>query len=354
VIILVQDLRSLDLSEMLQLMEELNEPAFRAKQLFAWVHNKEISSLDEAGNLGKGLLEKLSQKVLISSLNIVKKQVSQDGTTKFLLALPDGNYIECVLMCYRGDRSKKRNTLCISTQVGCAMGCGFCATGKSGFTRNLTVGEILGQVYTVNNFLSQEKDGYKIGNVVYMGMGEPLLNYANVIKSVRLLNSKDGQNISMRRITISSCGIAPQIKKLADQKLDLVLAISLHAPTNELRSKIMPINHKYPLEKLKKACQYYNEVTKKRITFEYALIKDFNDQPQHSKELAQFLKGIHCHVNLIPINSVPGSSFTRPSKKRIYEFLREIKELGVEVSIREEKGTDIDAACGQLRGKVVN
>lgn len=347
------DLRSLDLEDMMELMADFQEPAFRAKQLFNWIHSKGIKDLKEITNLNKTLLDKLQEKTEITSLNLRKKQVAKDGTIKFLFSLADYNYIECVLMRYRGDKSKQRNTLCISSQVGCAMGCGFCATGLGGYKRNLTVGEILGQVYIVNDFLKQEANDLKIGNVVYMGMGEPLLNFNNVLKSIMLLNHSAGQNISMRRISISTCGIIPKIKELAQKGVDVVLAISLHAPTDKLRSKIMPINDKYPLSELKKACKFYTEKTNRRITFEYALVADFNDHKKHAAQLAEFLQGLLCHVNLIPINSVGQVAYKRPEKKKIQEFYQELIRLGVKASIREEKGTDIDAACGQLRGKVV-
>jgi len=350
---LSKDLRSLNIGKMEQLMQDLKEPTYRARQLFHWIHNKGVSRLDKITNFNKQLLAKLNKETEIASLELIKKQVSQDGTAKYLFALADKSYIECVLMRYRGTKSKKRNTLCVSTQVGCAMGCGFCATGQGGFKRNLTVGEIVGQVYTVNNILRNLEEQFKIGNVVYMGMGEPLLNFINVLNSISLLNDPRGQNISMRRITLSTCGIVPKIRELAQKNLDIVLAISLHAPTNELRSQIMPVNDRYPLEELKDACKYYVETTKRRITFEYALVADFNDQKKHAYELAEFLKGILCHVNLIPVNSVGQVNFKRPEKYRVYEFQKELKNLGVEASIREEKGTDIDAACGQLRGKVV-
>jgi len=347
------DLRSLDLAEMKVLMEELNEPPFRAKQLAEWIHKKEVESFTPITNFSKELKEKLSLKTKISCLKPVKHQVSKDGTVKFLFSLEDNNYIECVLMRYRGDKSKKRNTLCVSSQVGCAMGCGFCATGLGGFQRNLTAGEILSQVYTVNNYLKDENEEFKIGNVVYMGMGEPLLNFDHVLKSIRLLNEPYGQNISIRRITISTCGILPRIKDLADLDLDIVLAVSLHAPTNQLRSQIMPVNQQYPLEKLKETCLYYIEKTRRRITFEYALVNDFNDSRRHAYQLAELLKGILCHVNLIPVNPTVTDKYQRPVKEKVQEFLQVLTVAGIEASIREEKGTDILAACGQLRGKVV-
>ncbi|MDK2823507.1 MAG: rRNA (adenine2503-C2)-methyltransferase [Clostridia bacterium] len=343
-----KDLRSMNLHDMEQLMQSFKQPTFRAKQLFDWIHNKAVTDFYEMTNLGNQLLERLVKETEISTLQFIKKQVSKDGTTKYLFTLKDNNYIECVLMPYRGTKSKQRNTLCVSSQVGCAMGCGFCATGQGGFKRNLTTGEIVSQIYTVNN-----NDQLRVGNVVFMGMGEPLLNFANVINSIRLLNDSHGQNISMRRITISTCGIVPKIIDLANLNLDIVLAISLHAPIDKLRSQIMPVNKQYPLNKLKEACLYYVEKTKRRVTFEYALVDNFNDNKKHAGQLAKFLEGIFCHVNLIPVNPIGQLSYKRPDKAKIYTFLKELSNHGIEASIREEKGADIDAACGQLRGKVV-
>ncbi|MGI6224900.1 MAG: 23S rRNA (adenine(2503)-C(2))-methyltransferase RlmN [Peptococcales bacterium] len=350
---LKKDLRSLNLEEMQDLMKTLKEPPFRAKQLMQWVHNKGIENLAEIKNFNNDLKEKIAASAEISCLKLIKKQVSQDGTQKYLFQLADEQYVECVLMRYRGMKSKQRNTLCVSSQVGCAMGCGFCATGLGGFKRNLSTGEILSQVYTVNKYLQKEHEELAVGNVVYMGMGEPLLNFAQVLKSIRLLNEPYGQNIGMRRITISTCGIVPKILELADLNLELVLAVSLHAPTDQLRSQIMPINLQYPLQKLKEACIYYNQKTNRRITFEYALVNNFNDSREAASKLVSYLKGIHCHINLIPVNPIVTEEFHRPNKVKIQKFLQLLTGAGIEASIREEKGTDILAACGQLRGKVV-
>ncbi|MFZ7103115.1 MAG: 23S rRNA (adenine(2503)-C(2))-methyltransferase RlmN [Peptococcaceae bacterium] len=347
-----KDLRSLNLEDMEQLTSVLKLPSFRAKQIFSWVHNKQVEELAHMNNLGRDILDRLGPRVEIANLRLSKERVARDGTVKYLFGLRDDQYIECVLMKYRGTESKKRNTLCISSQVGCAMGCGFCATGRGGLQRNLTTGEILSQVYTVNNILRQKGEGYKVGNVVFMGMGEPLHNFNNVLQSIGLLNHPKGQNISMRRIAVSTCGIVPKIIELAKKKLDIVLAISLHAPTDELRSQIMPVNGQYPLEMLKKACLLYIEMTNRRISFEYALINNFNDQRIHAVKLAEYLAGMLCHVNLIPVNPV-NDDFSRPNKNKIQEFLKVLRDHGIQASIREEKGTDIEAACGQLRGKVV-
>lgn len=350
-----QDLRSMQLDEMIALLKELGQPAFRAKQLFSWIHEKQVSEMNQMHNLGKQLIEKLDQTCMITSMKLEQKQVSKDGTEKFLFQLADGNYIECVLMRYRGDMSKQRNTLCISSQVGCAMGCTFCATGQGGFVRNLTAGEILSQVYEVNRQLQEEGDSLPVGNVVFMGMGEPLLNLNNVLKAIHLLNDPQGQQIGIRRMTVSTCGVVPKLMELADKQLDIVLAVSLHAPNDEQRSNVMPVNNSYPLAKLMEACRYYQKQTKNRITFEYALIAGLNDQPEHVQQLRNLLKGLDCHLNIIPVNPVANTAaFSRPDKKQVANFVKALQQAGLKASVREEKGTDIDGACGQLRGKMLN
>lgn len=350
-----QDLRGLNLDEMKALLTEAGQPAFRAKQLFGWIHEKQVAQMSDMHNLGKQLVGYLEEHCEITPLQLERKQVSQDGTEKFLFQLADGNYIECVLMRYRGDMSKQRNTLCISSQVGCAMGCTFCATGQGGFVRNLTVGEILSQVYEVNRQLKEEGDELSVGNVVFMGMGEPLLNLNNVLKAISLLNDPQGQQIGIRRITVSTCGVVPKLRELADKKLDIVLAVSLHAPNDEQRSNVMPVNRQYSLAQLMEGCRYYQQQTHNRITFEYALIAGLNDQPEHVQQLRQLLKGLDCHLNIIPVNPVANTAqFSRPSKKQVAAFVKALQQAGLNASVREEKGTDIDGACGQLRGKVLN
>ncbi|MBQ3119524.1 MAG: 23S rRNA (adenine(2503)-C(2))-methyltransferase RlmN [Peptococcaceae bacterium] len=348
-----KDLRSMGIDDMTALLKEMGQPAFRAKQLFGWVHEKQVQHIDDMHNLGKGLLAQLNEQCEITAMQLERKQVSKDGTEKFLFQLADGNYIECVLMRYRGDMSKQRNTLCISSQVGCAMGCTFCATGQGGFVRNLTVGEIVSQVYAVNHQLIEEGDTLPVGNVVLMGMGEPMLNLDNVLKAVALLNDPQGQQISIRRMTVSTCGVVPQMKAFADKKLDMVLAVSLHAPNDVLRSGVMPVNNRYPLHELMDACRYYQKQTRNRITFEYALIAGFNDQPEHVAQLKALLKGLDCHLNIIPVNPVANTAqFSRPDRKQVAAFVKALQNAGINASVREEKGTDIDGACGQLRGKV--
>lgn len=348
------DLRSLDLSEMTVLLQQMSQPAFRAKQLFNWIHQKQVSELDQMHNMGKQLLAQLQETCFITTMQLERRQISSDGTEKFLFRLQDGNYIECVLMRYRGYLSKQRNTLCISSQVGCAMGCTFCATSQGGFVRNLSVGEIVSQVYAVNHLLQQEDDTLPVGNVVFMGMGEPLLNLTNVLKAIALLNHPQGQQIGIRRITVSTCGVVPKLEELAAKQLDIVLAVSLHAPNNAQRSNIMPINRQYPLEKLITACRNYQKQNHNRISFEYALITGFNDQPSHIKQLKQLLHGMDCHLNIIPVNPVANTAqFSRPNKKQVAAFVKALKEAGLNASVREEKGVDIDGACGQLRGKII-
>ncbi len=346
----MSELRSCDLRSLEEMMQQLQQPSFRAKQIFGWVHQKNITDITQMSNIGKNLLAMLQNEHTLGVMQLEKRQVSADGTEKYLFRLSDGEFIECVLMRYRGDMSKARNTLCVSSQVGCAMGCIFCATGQSGLVRNLSVGEIVGQVYEVNALLGEKMP---VGNVVFMGMGEPLLNLDNVLKAIELLNDVQGQNIGIRRMTISTCGIVPQIARLAQAQKDFVLAISLHAPNDELRSQIMPINEQYPLAMLMNACREYQRVTKKRLSFEYALIKGFNDQEKHIKQLEMLLKGLDCHLNVIPVNPVAGAGhFQKPSREYISRFVQGLKKVGVNASIREEKGKDIDGACGQLRGKI--
>lgn len=333
------------------LLEQLKEQSFRANQIFSWLQQHGVTDISQMSNLSKELRQKLIDQSYVNSLELVRSQESKDGTKKYLWQLRDKSLIETVLMVYRGDKNRWRNTVCLSTQVGCAMGCSFCATGQGGYIRNLQAGEIVSQVLDIQNLMRLEERDFKITNLVYMGMGEPLNNYDNVIKSIKIFNHQLGQNIGIRRITVSTCGIVPKILKLAQEKLDIVLAISLHAPNDNLRNQIMPINHQYPMGALKDACQQYIVNTNRRITFEYALVKGFNDELVHARELASFLKSLLANVNLIPVNPVSDPFFSRPQKEKIRNFVKELNRLGIEAVIREEKGTDIDAACGQLRGK---
>ena len=342
----VQDLRSLNMEEMGIIADKLGIPKYRAQQLFHWIFCKGVSNIDQMTNLPKSFRMSLKDNYYISNILVKDKQVaSQDNTSKLLLQLEDGETIETVLMNYENrNYQRDRATVCISSQVGCKMGCVFCATGLSGWKRNLTVGEIIGQI-----MVAQSVSQIPVKNVVLMGMGEPLLNFDNVVKAVRLMNHEAGLDIGGRRITISTCGLVPQIIKLAEEGLSLVLAISLHGATDTVRGELMPINNKYPLKELIKACKFYVEKTGRRITFEYALMKNINSSVTDAEHLGRLLAAVNCNVNLIPINPVVEAGFIRPSVQEISRFKKVLEVMGVNVSIREEKGTDIDAACGQLR-----
>lgn len=345
------DIKSLEFEEMAEYLASINEPKFRTKQLYSWIHNNQITSFGEAHNVGNKLLDNLSKdnyELIMPTL--IQEYISKDGTEKYLLSLEDHSLIECVLMKYRGDFSKQRNTLCVSSQVGCAMRCAFCATGHQGFTRNLSVSEILGQIYFSNQLLKSKENNQEIRNIVFMGMGEPLNNLATVMKAIRILCHPNGMNLSERRITISTCGVVPQLKKFADMKTDVGLAISLHASNNKDRDALMPVNHQFPLEELIDACFYYYEKTGKRISFEYALIENINDSMKHVQELKHLLSGLDCHINIIPVNSVEhNQSLQRPNRDKINIFMNALREVGIGASIRQEKGADINGACGQLK-----
>lgn len=321
---------------------DLKASKFRARQIHNWIYLKSVSSIEEMTNLSKDFREKLTEVAQVSDVKIKTKQVSQDGTIKYLIEYPDGNCVETVLM--RFD-NRANLTACVSSQVGCAVNCAFCATGKRGFVRNLTCAEIVEQVLTI-----QRDTGLKVTNIVFMGQGEPLLNLDNVLDSLKIFN-EDFQ-IGARRITISTSGIIPQINKLSQIELQSTLAISLHAPDSEVRKKIMPIEKKYPLEELKKALKNYTDKTGRRITIEYLLIKDLTDTLEMAKQTAIYLKDIKCNVNLIPYNSVDDSGFKKPDTKSIMKFKYILEHSGKKVTIRLERGADIDAACGQLNGVV--
>lgn len=337
----MMDYRSLNIKELEEVVATVNESKFRGKQIFKWIH-RGIEKIDDMTDLSINLREKLSNMGYIDNMKIVDMQMSKlDGTRKYLMGLKDGNVIECVLMKYSFGY-----TLCISTQVGCSMGCGFCASTIGGKLRDLTPGEMLGQIIKVQN-----DNNISISNIVLMGAGEPFDNYDNVIKFLEIINNKDGINIGMRHITISTCGLVGGIKKLADLKLQLTLAISLHAPNDEIRKKLMPIARKYSFDELIDACRYYIDETNKRITFEYALINGVNDSKENALELANKLRGLLCHVNLIPVNNVVENRFVKSSNKEIEEFKDILLSRGIETTVRRELGSDIDAACGQLRRK---
>lgn len=334
-----KELKGCTLEELQSFFKEIGEAGYRAKQVYQWIH-KGISSFEEMSNLSKNLREKLQEKAYIGQISIVDKLVSSvDGTRKYLLLLDDGNIIESVLMRY-----EYGNTLCVSCQVGCRMGCTFCASTLEGVIRNLTAGEILDQVLTV-----QQDVGERISNVVMMGSGEPFDNYGEVMKFFDIINHPDGLNVSLRNITVSTCGIVPKIMDLADKKSQITLAISLHASNDLLRKEMMPINQRYPLADLMKACDYYTKKTNKRITFEYALIQDVNDREKHAYELVELLGSLLCHVNLIPLNRVDEREYQTAAKERIKRFQQILKQRKIEATIRRELGSDINAACGQLR-----
>ena len=334
-------LSGMTLEELESLMAELKATKFRAKQIHNWIYTKSVSSIDDMTNLSKDFREQLNSIAQVTNTKIKVKQVSKDSTIKYLVEFPDGECVETVLM--RFD-NRANLTACVSSQVGCAVNCSFCATGKSGFKRNLTYKEIIEQVLTI-----QRDTGLKVTNIVFMGQGEPLLNLDNVLKALEIFNN-DFQ-IGARRITISTSGIIPGIEKLAEIDLQSTLAISLHAPNHELRKQLMPIENKYPIDKLKQALKSYIEKTGRRITVEYILIHDFNDTPQVAKELAYLLKDIKCNINLIPYNSVIENDYKKPSGTDIMKFKYLLEHSGKKVTVRLERGADIDAACGQLRGK---
>jgi len=333
-----KDLKDKTLGEIEQIVLGMGQKKYLAKYIFHFVQVEGATEISQITPLSKNLRNQLAeQSYYISKLSILKKLTDKDGTIKYVFALGDGSQIETVLLM---DGSRK--TLCVSTQVGCALGCTFCATAKLGFSRNLTAGEIVDQVNTV------QKDSGRISNVVYMGMGEPLLNYNAVLKSVRILNHPTGKNIGIRHLTISTCGIAPAIKKLADEDVQPRLAVSLNAPTDELRTQLMPINAKYPIADLLKAVRLYQKKTRQRVTFEYVLMKGLNDSAEHARMLIKLLSGLMQNVNLIEHNPHPGCGFVGSSSTRIKQFASILDSAGIETTVRYRMGRGIKAACGQL------
>ena len=337
----MQVLSGLSLKEIEDFVASLNASKYRAKQIHNWIYSKSVNSIEEMTDLSKSFREELKKIATVSNSKIKIKQESKDGTLKYLIEYPDGECVETVLM--RFD-NRANLTACVSSQVGCAVNCSFCATGKRGFIRNLTYQEIVEQILTI-----QRDTGLKVTNIVFMGQGEPLLNLENVLKALEIFNN-DFQ-IGARRITISTSGIIPKIYELAEMELQSTLAISLHSPIHEQRAKLMPIENKYPLNELKKALKYYIEKTGRRITIEYILIHEFNDSLEVAKKLAEFMKDLKCNVNLIPYNTVGESIYKKPNNNDIMKFKYIIEHSGKKVTVRLERGADIDAACGQLRGK---
>ncbi len=337
----MQVLSGLSLKEIEDFVASLNASKYRAKQIHNWIYSKSVNSIEEMTDLSKSFREELKKIATVSNSKIKIKQESKDGTLKYLIEYPDGECVETVLM--RFD-NRANLTACVSSQVGCAVNCSFCATGKRGFIRNLTYQEIVEQILTI-----QRDTGLKVTNIVFMGQGEPLLNLENVLKALEIFNN-DFQ-IGARRITISTSGIIPKIYELAEMELQSTLAISLHSPIHEQRAKLMPIENKYPLNELKKALKYYIEKTGRRITIEYILIHEFNDSLEVAKKLAEFMKDLKCNVNLIPYNTVGESIYKKPNNNDIMKFKYIIEHSGKKVTVRLERGADIDAACGQLSGK---
>ena len=339
-----EDIKSMYEHELKEKFAEMGEPAYRASQVYKWLHSG-VKSFDEMTNISKKLRESLMEKYYISNAAIEKKLVSSyDDTRKYLFSFSDGEMVESVLMKYHHGY-----TSCISTQVGCKMGCTFCATGQSGFSRNLTASEMLSQIQA-----EQEDNDIRISNIVLMGMGEPLDNVYSVIRLLRLVSSENGMNIGMRHISLSTCGIVPRIYELADMKLQLTLSVSLHAPNDQIRSRTMPVNRKYNISELLKACKYYSDTTSRRISFEYAMIDGVNDSEACAAELAKRLKGILSHVNLIPVNTVSGTGYEKSKKESIRKFIAVLEKSGITATVRRTLGSDINASCGQLRRSVTD
>lgn len=319
-------------------------PNFRAKQIMNWLYTNRVSSFDEMTNLPKTIREELAEQFTFDTLDTITTQTSQDGTVKFLFGLWDKNAIETVIM-----RHEYGVSVCVTTQVGCRIGCTFCASTLGGLKRNLTAGEIVAQVVKAQQHLDQTSE--RVKSVVIMGSGEPFENYDPTIQFVRIINEASGLHIGQRHITVSTSGVVPNIYRFADEDWQVRLAISLHAPNQELRSQLMPINRRFPLKDLMTACWYYLQKTGRRLTFEYALIGEKNDQDEHAHELGKLLSGMNCLVNLIPVNFVPERNFVRTPRKQIFAFQRILESYHVATTIRREQGHDIDAACGQLRAK---
>lgn len=334
------DIKSLNYDELADYIVNIGEKKFRAAQLYSWMHEKLACSYDEMTNISDKLKKVLKENTLYTCLEPVRVQESQiDGTKKYLFRLYDGNLIESVFMRYHHG-----NSVCISSQVGCKMGCRFCASTLNGCVRNLEPSEMLDQIYRI-----QSLTGERVSNIVIMGSGEPMDNYDNVVKFLGLINSDKGLNISQRNITVSTCGLVPRIKQLAELKLQITLAISLHAPNDELRKTMMPIAYTYSIEQIMDACRYYLSQTARRISFEYSLVKGVNDSPECARQLIKLVHGMNCHINLIPVNPIKERDYEQSEKNSIHNFKEILEKAGVNVTIRREMGRDIDGACGQLR-----
>ena len=334
------DIKSMNLKELTAYIEELGEKSFRAKQIYQWLHVKQVSSFDEMTNISRSLIEKLKEQCTLICLRQELVQISkQDGTRKYLFALSDGNVIESVLMRY-----KHGNSVCISSQVGCRMGCRFCASTLDGMVRGLTPSEMLDQIYQIGKDI-----GERISNVVVMGTGEPMDNFENLVKFIELLTDENGLNISQRNLTVSTCGIVPRMRELAEKKLQITLALSLHASNQEKRKVLMPVANKYEIHEVVDACRYYFEQTGRRVTFEYSLVAGVNDTNDDARELSELVGDMNCHINLIPVNPIKERDYKQPDSGAILAFKNKLEKNGINVTIRREMGRDIDGACGQLR-----
>ena len=339
-----KDIASYSFEELQEEMLAIGEKGFRSRQIYSWIHEKLVDDFEEMTNLSKTLRQKLEAAYEIRRVKMEKRQISKiDGTNKFLFCLKDGNMVESVLMKY-----KHGNSVCISSQVGCRMGCRFCASTLDGLERNLTPSEMLRQVYQI-----QKITGERVSNIVIMGTGEPLDNYDNFLKFIHMVSDEHGLNISQRNITASTCGIVPNIRRLAEEKLQITLALSLHGSNQEKRRSLMPVANKYELQEVLEACDYYFEKTGRRITFEYSLVHGVNDTPEDAKELMGILKDRNCHLNLIPVNPIKERNYEKPDKKSAENFKNKLEKNGINVTIRREMGSDIDGACGQLRRKTM-
>ena len=335
------DLRSLPQEELVAQLKSNGYPAFRAKQIREWL-DRGVTDFEQMTNLPKDLRQKLAEIYTVPGVTILRKLVSAiDGTVKYLFQLDDGETVESVLMQYKHGWSQ-----CLSTQVGCKMGCTFCATGMGGFVRNLSAAEMIGQIEA-----AQQDTGVRVSSIVLMGMGEPLDNYDHVVRFLRMLGEEGGVHIGMRHISLSTCGVVPGIYRLMEEQIPLTLSISLHAPNDEIRSRSMPVNRRWPIDELLRACRDYIDATGRRISFEYAMIDGVNDSDAHAVELADRLRGMLCHVNLIPVNAVEGKAQRRSSRERIQSFMSVLEKKGINATVRRTLGSDINASCGQLRRK---
>ena len=344
------DIKSMNLAELTEFVASIGEKAFRAKQLYQWLHVKQVYAFDDMTNLSKAFREKLDEVSFITDLKQEQVQISQiDGTRKYLFLLEDGNVIESVLMRY-----KHGNSVCISSQVGCRMGCRFCASTLDGLVRGLRPSEMIDQIYKIGQDI-----GERISNVVVMGTGEPMDNYDNLLKFITLLTDENGLNISQRNLTVSTCGIVPRMRQLADEKLSITLALSLHASNQKKRLELMPVANKYDIHDVIDACKYYFDQTGRRVTFEYSLVGGVNDTDEDARELSQLIHGMNCHVNLIPVNPIKERdyvpvSYVQSNAAVIAAFKNKLEKNGINVTVRREMGRDIDGACGQLRKRYIN